>query len=167
MSPPFKGKKQNSAGLRINISKLSEGIHNYEFNVDPHELDLDDRFNVDLDIKIRLDKSSNQIYLTALVDTYTNVECDRCLKDFYYHIQSNYSVLYTCDEHCIQNDEFSDLKKINIYQPYLDIIDDVREYVLLSIPVKLLCKEECLGLCPMCGKNLNHEKCDCKLEEEI
>lgn len=36
---------------------------------------------------------------------------------------------------------------------------------MLSIPVAQLCKDNCRGLCPVCGKNKNKEKCDCKIEK--
>ena len=38
--------------------------------------------------------------------------------------------------------------------------------MLLELPMNLLCSEECRGLCPHCGKNLNREKCACRDEEE-
>jgi len=43
----------------------------------------------------------------------------------------------------------------------LSLEDVVREQVLLSLPARTLCKEDCKGLCPRCGKNLNLEACDC------
>ena len=46
-------------------------------------------------------------------------------------------------------------------QHTLDITEAVRQYALLEIPIKTLCKKDCAGLCPTCGKNLNQGKCDC------
>ena len=42
----------------------------------------------------------------------------------------------------------------------------ILENVRLNLPIKILCKEDCLGVCLMCGKNLNRENCDCKMEEK-
>ncbi len=42
----------------------------------------------------------------------------------------------------------------------LDITDDVRQEILLSYPVRFLCREDCLGLCPQCGTNLNERSCN-------
>jgi uncharacterized protein len=39
--------------------------------------------------------------------------------------------------------------------------DILREQVLLAVPLKAVCREECLGLCPRCGRNLNSESCQC------
>ncbi|MBI3318830.1 MAG: DUF177 domain-containing protein [Candidatus Omnitrophica bacterium] len=44
----------------------------------------------------------------------------------------------------------------------LDVTDDIRQEILLSFPLKPLCKEGCRGLCPACGNNLNHSPCQCK-----
>ena len=47
----------------------------------------------------------------------------------------------------------------------IDLKDIVREQIYLSIPMKSLCSEGCLGLCPICGKNLNQGPCQCKGEK--
>ncbi|MFC1467154.1 DUF177 domain-containing protein [Verrucomicrobiota bacterium] len=47
----------------------------------------------------------------------------------------------------------------------LDVTEDVREAILLSLPLFPLCDEECKGLCPQCGKNLNKGPCGCTEEE--
>ncbi len=43
----------------------------------------------------------------------------------------------------------------------LDVTDDIRQEILLSFPVRFLCRETCEGLCPKCGKNLNLGSCSC------
>jgi len=43
----------------------------------------------------------------------------------------------------------------------LDLTEAIRQYTLLSIPMKPLCQEDCAGLCPTCGANLNKEQCQC------
>ena len=46
-------------------------------------------------------------------------------------------------------------------QHVLDMTEVVRQYVLTEAPIKALCHEDCPGLCPGCGSNLNKEKCKC------
>lgn len=46
----------------------------------------------------------------------------------------------------------------------LDISEDIRSEVLLVLPMNLLCDEDCAGLCPVCGADLNEEECDCQIE---
>ena len=46
----------------------------------------------------------------------------------------------------------------------LDLDELVGEEIQLFLPAKMLCKEDCRGLCQKCGKNLNYEKCECAKE---
>jgi len=46
-------------------------------------------------------------------------------------------------------------------QHNLDLTEAIRQYFLLAVPMKALCKKDCAGLCATCGKNLNQGKCDC------
>lgn len=45
---------------------------------------------------------------------------------------------------------------------FYDLTDDIRENLLLAMPMRIKCKEDCKGLCPRCGANLNTEKCSCE-----
>ena len=47
----------------------------------------------------------------------------------------------------------------------LDLTEAIRQYALLAIPMKPLCREDCAGLCPNCGQNLNQGPCDCLPQE--
>jgi len=40
----------------------------------------------------------------------------------------------------------------------------IREQVLLALPTRPLCRDDCRGLCPQCGINLNHAECGCRVE---
>jgi len=48
----------------------------------------------------------------------------------------------------------------------MDITEDVRAEMLVELPMNLLCSEECRGLCPHCGANLNHDNCNCNNDED-
>ena len=49
----------------------------------------------------------------------------------------------------------------------LDLGEAVRQYVALEVPLKPLCRSRCAGLCPRCGRNLNHESRVCSLVEAV
>ena len=51
-------------------------------------------------------------------------------------------------------------------QAYVDITDDVREAILLALPVNPRCRPDCRGLCPTCGANLNENACGCPAKAE-
>jgi len=57
--------------------------------------------------------------------------------------------------------------EIGYYQGEGLLLEDVlREQLLLALPLKVTCREDCKGLCPQCGKNLNQEQCSCSTEVE-
>ncbi|MBA7688765.1 hypothetical protein ES703_97254 [subsurface metagenome] len=47
----------------------------------------------------------------------------------------------------------------------LDLTEAIRQYALLAIPMKPLCRGDCAGLCPNCGHNINQGPCDCSPQE--
>lgn len=48
----------------------------------------------------------------------------------------------------------------------VDFDEMILENIRLNLPIKILCKDDCKGVCTMCGKNLNFDSCDCVIEEE-
>ena len=48
----------------------------------------------------------------------------------------------------------------------IDLTEDIREDILLALPINVVCSDECRGLCPMCGVNLNKRQCACHAGEE-
>jgi uncharacterized protein len=57
--------------------------------------------------------------------------------------------------------------EIGYYQGESLLLEDaLREQVLLAVPLKTLCREDCKGLCPHCGKNLNESQCSCAEQRE-
>ena len=59
-----------------------------------------------------------------------------------------------------ENDDY-----IFIEDNKLDLLPPVEEQMMLEMPSKTLCREDCLGLCPKCGKNLNEGPCTCEKHE--
>jgi uncharacterized protein len=152
--------------MKINISKLSDGEHNYTFITKPSELEIDERrFNKPVYVEVTLEKSRRQIFLKANVYTVGRFQCDRCVEDFDLVLENTYRMYYVYSEEESKKYEPDEVMVITPETNEIDISDDVRQMVLLSVPMKLLCYEECLGLCPRCGKNLNFEVCTCKVEE--
>ncbi|MGN1328917.1 MAG: YceD family protein [Eubacterium sp.] len=84
--------------------------------------------------------------------------CDRCAEDV--KKSFDFKVKRIVVEK-LENEKDDD-DYIVIINRELDLDELVGEEVSLSLPSKILCKEDCKGLCPKCGANLNVKKCDCK-----
>ena len=153
------------AEFRINISNLSEGIHEYIFEAEPSKIELDERFESVVRVKATLDKSLRQIRLQAEISAEGMFVCDRCLDNFEWQIAKNYSMVYiTGDRSTVDLKKEEEIQVISSDMSYIDLDEDVRQYILLGVPQKLLCREECLGICPTCGVNRNNKECMCKVQ---
>lgn len=63
----------------------------------------------------------------------------------------------------LQGDDNDDYIEVPDYT--LDVDNCVQTDIILNLPVKFLCKEDCKGICPKCGKDLNDGECGCQTEE--
>lgn len=95
------------------------------------------------------------VTLSVQVSFPLRVACDRCLEEF--TRQYDYTFTHTLVRQL--QDEWQDY--ILVEDGMLDLEELILSDILLELPTKLLCKEDCKGLCPHCGCNLNHQSCDC------
>lgn len=91
--------------------------------------------------------------------------CSRCLEPFHFEAQDQFQV-YCEPAQQAQREEEHELADDELDVTYLEEgrIDTehlLRENILLSLPIQPLCHEDCRGLCPRCGANLNQEACGC------
>lgn len=105
-------------------------------------------------------RTSEGIYLTGDLQSSLVGECVRCLEEAIVPISMRMEELFYYPpwtapkgEQVIGEDGFIDLSPI------------VRDLALLELPIKVLCKEDCLGLCQECGANLNLGDCGCQDDE--
>jgi uncharacterized protein len=110
-------------------------------------------------------KIIKDIRLKGRLVTRIEVSCARCLDSVSQEVQREFELLYRPQGSDAGRDELSitDAEaEIGYYQGDGILLEDVlREQVLLAVPLKLVCREDCLGLCPHCGGNLNRERCSC------
>ncbi len=106
------------------------------------------------------------IRLVGRLDTKLEVPCARCLEPVTQTVNREFDLLYRPQGVDRKGDEVSISEaetEIGYYQGEGLLLEDVlREQVLLSTPVKSICREDCKGLCPHCGRNLNQEQCSCE-----
>lgn len=150
--------------LKINISRLSEGVHTFNLETESSSLELDDRFDHPIKVAATLDKSGKQFLLEAKIETDGQFSCDRCLEKFRRPVSAGYSLLYRQESPTSSEPEKEEIAYISPDTNMIDLGDDVRQFLLLALPIKILCREECKGLCASCGQNLNSARCSCSTE---
>ena len=94
--------------------------------------------------------------------------CDRCLETVTLPIKSNFDLVYVpASAAAIGGEEKIDPAGVEVgyYEDGRVALNDVLlEVVLLALPMQLVCKEECKGICPICGQNRNQRECSCHQE---
>ena len=145
----------------IKIHNFSDGIHELEFNESIKSLSLGEPFEDFVLCKIRMDKSNSQIVIDGQLSAKAKLTCDRCNDDFLTELSNQFKNVYLfANEQETSDDE--NVHFLNREADKIDLTDDFRDYARLSIPMKILCSEDCRGLCFKCGTNLNKSSCDCE-----
>lgn len=116
-------------------------------------------------VHLRLSKSGRMIHVKSRVETGVELLCARCLEPFFRGLNSEFSTVlkprpnFPLAEERELNRE--DLESDFYEGEEVNLTSFVQDQVLLTLPQKAVCREECRGLCPRCGKNLNREVCQC------
>ena len=87
--------------------------------------------------------------------------CDRCASEFHRKVEFPIDVVLVTK---LESEENEDEWVFPLEGDSADLDDIVRTVFVLNLDSKLLCKEDCKGLCPQCGKNLNDGPCNCRKE---
>jgi len=93
------------------------------------------------------------------------VPCARCVEPVEIPLESDFDLIFrpvVADSEPTERSITPPETEIGYYQKDSLLLEDVlREQVLLSLPVRTLCKPDCKGLCPRCGQNRNSQECSC------
>jgi uncharacterized protein len=117
-------------------------------------------FEKPLNINGTIINNTKSLEFTAKVEGEMQVHCARCNKPFVVPVKFRVHEILASEDSGIQDDEtvvFSGEK--------LDITDIVLNSFLMNVSGKYLCSEDCKGLCPKCGADLNEGKCSCDSDE--
>lgn len=142
------------------IFELPGDVKNFDCSVDLSQVENAGvkLFETPVRVKGRVENRLGVVTVRFTAEFTMHYLCDRCLSDE--HRESRMSF-----EHILLNDTQAASESddcIFVQGNSLDLDDLVTNDVLLELPMKLLCREDCKGLCPSCGKNLNLGDCDCE-----
>lgn len=131
--------------------------------------DADDQIiGISIPIRARIDiyKTGNKYILEGDMAGVVSVRCDRCLNPFDHEIKTGFKLFFA------QSSGYENKAEIELLEEDMETgfingeeieLDDIfREQLYLSLPIKSLCREDCQGLCPVCGADLNVQGCQCR-----
>lgn len=148
----------------IKFTNFADGIHELEFRESAEKLNLGSDFVDDVLLNCEMDKSAHQIVLRCNTQATAHLTCDRCTKEYDQSINHDFNMIYLIDKSGDSEDD-TNIHFLSPDQDKIDLSKDVKELTLLAMPMKHLCSEDCKGLCPKCGKDLNCGDCNCNKDE--
>ena len=130
---------------------------------------IDFEFDAPLQSEARILKTGQSILIEGKLRTSLRLRCVRCLSEFIYPLSSTYEfTLHSIGERALPEEaelDREDMEKSFFEGGEIHLSEIACEQVFLEIPYQPLCHEECKGLCPICGKDLNLASCDCVKDE--
>ncbi len=121
-------------------------------------------FQRDVDGDVRLIRSERGVLVMAELSEQVEFECARCLKPFTTTVPLVFDEEYVApdDPHVQEPGREPDPDDFLIDEHrHLDLSEAVRQYEQSALPLVPLCREDCAGLCPICGVDLNETRCGC------
>jgi uncharacterized protein len=128
-------------------------------------------FSDPVQVRVNLSRSGRVILVKSRVEARVKCICARCLDPFALTLTSEIqaSLKPKPDPH-LATPEGVELSREDVETDFyegeeVDLSPLVQDQVLLTLPPKVICREDCRGLCQRCGKNLNRETCQCSVAE--
>ncbi len=150
--------------MRINVAQLLKGgvgdTRYYKVS-EP----LGEGFPIQGEIKLM--RTNRSILVSGKLHTVVKSVCSRCLETFEYplviELEEEFFPAKSSGFSTVESEETEDftIGEDNV----LDLSEAVRQNILVNLPIKPLCRPDCAGLCPKCGKNLNYGPCSCLREQ--
>jgi uncharacterized metal-binding protein YceD (DUF177 family) len=153
--------------FHLSIARLPEGPSRVTLQGDGTGMDLPvSEWRQPLVLDLTVDKLGEQLTLRGRLHGEAAAECARCLEAFTVPVDAEFAALAERGGRYAEQAE--DATGEDYVLPHdgrtLDLTDAVREQVFLALPMVLLCRPDCAGLCPRCGANRNAANCTCSTE---
>jgi uncharacterized protein len=163
----------------IQLDQIKEHGISRQYQLSPHDFpdasaweeSGDFKLHEPVRVEVTLNRIGGLIEAKGRVATKVESTCGRCLKNFTFDLDEPFALTFTNEPLTVHDDgvdaeegvELSaeELGLIPFVGESIDLSEALGEQFLLALPVRPLCSEECQGLCPYCGIDLNEKKCHC------
>jgi len=162
--------------MRVHLDAIKDTGLRLDFELDPFRDEglkavVDDgeaAFTAPIRVTLALNRVSDSVEVRGRVSTRLQLTCGRCLATYEQELDREIFCTYAPApperDHPTAGDlELSadDVGLVFFDGDTIDTADAVREEIMAAIPFRPLCREDCRGLCPRCGADLNRETCRC------
>ena len=154
--------------MQLDLTRYRQGLGHVARMFQPEDVAQEgDAYRIVAPVHVDVDihKDKDRFRLAGTVRTELELECGRCLEPLRIPIESTFDLRYLPESESSGEDEREvaegDLDTSFYRNDQIDLNEVLREQFYLALPMKPLCGEECGGLCPQCGTNLNTGTCSC------
>ena len=158
----------------IDLKTISTGIRSFNFTLGKDWWHTEEQHDSipglksPVKVNVHIYRAGDRYVLDGDLSGMLEVTCDRCLEPYNIELSHKFKVFLAMASQETENDEVElieeDLDVGFITGDELNLDEVVEEQIYLSLPLKKICSEGCLGLCPECGTNLNRGDCGCGKE---
>jgi uncharacterized protein len=141
--------KFNGETLDVEMEEALEGFDKFNEFV----------FDTPVKLSCRLTNMGGIVKMDGHLNVDYKVKCSRCLKDVRSSLEAEIMEEFAQEGQLEDDDRY-------VYSDKVIVLDKaVIDNIILNLPAKQMCKEDCKGLCPKCGTDLNTEGCNCDEED--
>lgn len=153
--------------MLLNLSKIIDcpGVVPFETALDLHDLEFGGSCPAQEPVvaKGTVKNTAGVLLMSGTVETTLHGVCDRCAKSFRRKVSYPLEAVLVKE---LENEEEADAWVFLLENDHADLTDIVTTAFVLNMDSRLLCSEDCKGLCFRCGKDLNEGPCDCQPEQD-
>lgn len=130
-------------------------------------------FLAPVSVRLRVVRVAGMIEVDGSLESLARLTCGRCLGEYELPIEAGFALTFAEELPAVIDEETDEEVELDAEEmgliPFegeeIDLREAIQEQVVMALPLRPLCREECRGLCPRCGADLNEGDCGCAPSE--
>ena len=166
VGPPETGPRV--AMLVLDVARMRDGVERLDRTIEPSALPVEEDFRILTPVVVTatVAKDKSRVRIAGRAATTLELGCSRCLEDFEVPVDAHFDLRYLPASQSPDGGEEAEVADEDINTAFyrdgqIDLGEMLHEQLYLALPMKPLCRDDCQGLCPVCGANHNVTTCDC------
>ncbi len=154
--------------MKLRIDTIPEEGQDLQGQIEPAEISLDVpgyTLHEPVEFSGHASKTEDDVYVEGVMHATIDAVCSRCLEDMKVSLDFEMNVLYVPKQQLPEEGDGTVEPESNVAFYVGDTIDlgqELRDVLVVNLPIKAVCKPDCKGLCSFCGQNLNVSECECQ-----
>jgi uncharacterized protein len=154
--------------MKIRVDTIPEEGEHIEGGIEPSEINLDlPGYSLEEAVVFagHAAKADDGVYVEGTIRGTVHPECSRCLTTFEMPLELDMNVVYVPEEERTgkQSETLDPDSNLSFYEgDSIDLLREIKDLILTSLPIKPICRPDCKGICPQCGADLNAAACKCE-----